>query len=141
MAVHAAHYATHQGTLIPRSQSHNPMNPMGRARTRGLRRRAVPLSRCHKAMNSMERWWARQDSNLGPRDYESHEQNPHGISNLKNPEGFSDRAIDRDSEAEPRYRARSLQVEETERADRPKPIPDRTDRTELRAGGPVCLTF
>jgi hypothetical protein len=38
----------------------------------------------------MERWWARQDSNLGPRDYESHEQNPHGISNLKNPEGFSD---------------------------------------------------
>ena len=55
-------------------------------------------------MKNNGRWRARQDSNLGPGDYESYEQNPHVISKLKNPERFSDRPIDRDSETEHRYR-------------------------------------
>jgi len=43
----------------------------------------IPLPQWHKAMNSMESWWAWKDSNLRPRDYESHEQFPHVFSNLK----------------------------------------------------------
>ena len=75
-------------------------------RPRDYGKRAVPLPQSHKAMKNMERWWARQDSNLGPRDYESHEQKPHEISKLKNPKNSPGRSIDRNSETEPRCRTR-----------------------------------
>ena len=64
-----------KGLSIPRPQRHNYMNCMRGATIdsgpRDYGQWTIPLSQPHNTMKNMERWWARQDSNLGPRDYET----------------------------------------------------------------------
>jgi len=58
-----------QSLQIPQASKDSPSGCPPNAPHQGI---PIPRPQRHKTMNSNERWWARQDSNLGPRDYESH---------------------------------------------------------------------